>query len=91
MFSETSQLHARAIVPCGRAQKGTELEYAEQLLDVFTRFYFPEDGFDPAIGSDDEGGALRAEVLLAVHAFLHPDAVRIDDLLLLVGEQRKGE
>jgi hypothetical protein len=46
---------------------------------------------DPAPGIDDEGRAIDSHVLLAEHAFLRPDAVRLHDLVIGVGEERERQ
>ena len=55
------------------------------------RFHFSEDGFEEAVGSDEEGGSLGAHVGFSVHALFDPDLVGLDDFLVFVGEEGEGE
>ena len=55
------------------------------------RLHLVEDVGDLAIRADDEGSALDAHHLLAIHfLFLH-DAEGVGDLLILVGQQGVGQ
>ena len=44
-----------------------------------------------AVGPDDEGGALHAHELAAVHRFFFPNAVSRADSLILVHQERERE
>src|SRR3954454_22734600 len=46
---------------------------------------------DLALGVDQEGRAADAEVGLAVHLLLAPDAIEVGDLVVLVGEEGEVE
>ncbi len=54
-------------------------------------FDFGEDGFEFAVGGDDEGGAFGAEVGFAVHGFFDPDAVGFGDGVVFVDDEGEGE
>ncbi len=47
--------------------------------------------FDFALGIDDESRALGAHVGLAIHAFLHPHPVGLDDRVLIIADDRERQ
>ena len=49
------------------------------------------DGANQAIRTDNECRAFGAHVFFAIHAFLNPDAVGLDDGSGLVAKKRKGQ
>ncbi len=47
--------------------------------------------YNLAIAINQECLTVGSHIFLSVHAFFYPDAVRLDDLFVGVGEQIKGE
>src|SRR6185369_7904298 len=66
-------------------------DVGEDLGGVALGFHLVVDLLDPAIGAYDEGGALDAHHLLAVHVLLLPDAVGLGGGLVFVGKEGEGE
>ena len=66
-------------------------EQAEDLVVVGLRRGLLDHVRDLALGVDDEGRALDAHVLLAVHGLLDPGAVEVGDRVVGVGEQGEVE
>src|SRR5580765_1387802 len=58
---------------------------------MLARFDLEPDLFDAAIRADQEGDAMGAEVFSAEEKFFTPDAVGLDDLLVLVRKESEGE
>ena len=54
---------------------------------MFCWLHFPKHGGDFTVRANDESGALCAHVGFPIHAFFHPDAVRLNDFLIRVAEQ----
>lgn len=72
----------------GRQTASNEFQY---LHEVLVGLHLGQDGFDFAIGSNDESSALGAHVTLAIHAFPHPYVVGIGDPVVLVALNGKGQ
>src|SRR5262249_17530812 len=73
---EEEALSARGLNPLRR---GEDLVHMARHLDL------APDVADDAFFVDQEGGALDAHVFAAIHALLHPGAIGLADLALLVG------
>jgi len=54
-------------------------------------FDFGPDFLNLAVGSDEEGGAFDAHILLAVHTLFDPDAIGLGGGMVRVGEKGEGE
>jgi hypothetical protein len=46
---------------------------------------------DFAVRIDQERSSCHTPVFLAIHRFLHPDAILVGDLVLLICKQNEGE
>src|SRR5882724_6245451 len=78
-------------MPARRLKTLAPSDCGENCFRVTGGFYFAEDLFKRAIGTNDKSAAFDAHVLLAVHRFLLPDTVRLGDLVVFVGDERVRE
>ena len=67
------------------------LDQCQHFFQMFVGLHLGQDGFDLAVAADDEGAALDAHVDLSIHVFLHPHAVGLDDVAVVIAEQGKGQ
>ena len=66
-------------------------EILEDCFGVFLGFHLAKNGFDPAIGSNEEGAAFGAHEFFAIHGLFNPNPVSLDDLVVFIADQRKGQ
>ena len=58
---------------------------------MFGRLQLLQDSFYSPVGADEVGGPLGPYVFFPVHAFLGPNLIRLDDFVIRVAQQWKGE
>src|SRR5690348_13255836 len=78
-----------ALVICHWALRPLQLR--QHFLRMLLRFHRRPDLFDFSIRPDQERHAVRAHVLASHETLLAPDAIRPDNLLVLIRQQRERQ
>src|SRR5205814_4964570 len=66
-------------------------ERASQNLDVLFRLYPAKNCRNTPVAINDERAALSAHVFFPIHAFLHPNAIRVNNFFVGIGQEGKGQ